>query len=406
MTNDMRPRQEDDNNLVLSPTDVFLYYSSNMNLEVERKKIHLKGTYCRGGDKPYSDFYYDSLHEPNNESIRLSIRVHGSLREKLRNGNFYTLGGFLVKREDKNRNREIGFKLLLTVSEIVEVRSASKESEARLKVLYEQLKIDEERNKIRKEKKLKKRISVEQLVEEKVFSREKISIALLCGMGETKAEGDIMGEIKKLPSAIQGLFEITKRPVSMNSVHDIAWSLKDLDSKRYDLICLSRGGGSKEEIDIFNDLELARNVVNLKTPFLATIGHGTDTPFVEEISDWKDPFNLQPVKIGELLRESAEMAFKKEGERNEQKEMARQREVIMKEKDAGLEFLKNERNMLVKEIGELKKGQVSSIDLKHEIEILRHERVGLERKIKTWLYIAVGLAIVGFIIGVVVSRLI
>lgn len=405
MTNDVKPGCTDNDSFVLSPLDIFLYYLSNTNLKVEQEKIHLKGIYCRGIDKPYSDFYYDSVHELNDESIRLSLKIHGTLREKLRNGNLYTLGGFLIRKEDKNRNREIGFKLLLNVSEIVEVQSESKESEARLKVLEEQLNKDAERNKIRKEKKLRNRISVEQIIENKVCLSQKISIALLCGMSETKAEGDIMGELKKLPITIQGFFEIIKRPVSMNSVLDIAWSLKDLDSKNYDLICLSRGGGSKDEIDIFNDLVLAKTVVNMKTPFLATIGHGTDTPFIEEISDWKDTFNLQPVKIGELLRESAEMALKKESEQNEQKEMARQYELIMKEKDAGLELVKNERNKLDKEIEEMKASQGSSINLKHEIEILKHERVNLESKIKTWLYIAIGLTIVGFIIGIAVSRI-
>ncbi len=329
----------------LTPLDIFFFYNCNTNLEVERRKINVKGIYSKGIDRPYGNFYFDIITDPNNESLHLSIKIHGNLREKLNHGNLYTFSGFLLKKEDMNRHREIGFKLLLNVSDIVDIEKTSEDSE-RIKALEERLKIDEERNKIRKEKKLKKEKSVEKMVERKVSFHEKISIALICGMSETKAEGDIMGEIKKLPTELQSLFEITKQPVSMNSVHDIAQSLKNLDSQGYNLICLSRGGGSKEEINIFNDLTLARTAVEIKTPFLATIGHGTDTPFIEEISDWKEPFNLQPVKIGEILRESAERASYKEIKQNEQKEIRMQYEKILKEKDNALELIKSERDKL------------------------------------------------------------
>ncbi len=394
--------QDDGGIITLSPLDIFHYYKSNTNTEFERKKIFLKGIYRKGTEKEYSGFYYDHLHDPNNESIYLSLKVQSSIRVKLGNGSLYTLGGFLLKTE--NKTREIGFKLLLNVSDIVEI-AASKESEERLKILEKRIKIDEERNKIRNEKRLKGCKSVEEIVERKVLSFEKISIALLCGATESKAEGDIAGELRKLPMAIQNLFSITKKPVSMNSLPDICQCLKDSDSNSYDLICLSRGGGSKEEIDMFNDLNLARTAISLRTPFLATIGHGTDTPFIEEVSDWKEPFNLQPVKIGELLRESAEYALKKESKENELKNIVRQYDDIIKKKDDVIRQKDYDYKVLVKE-RDAKNRDIESLKDERNRLVKFKETGAMGSLARKLVYIAIGMLIAGIIIGIMFSKIV
>ncbi len=54
------------------------------------------------------------------------------------------------------------------------------------------------------------------------------------------------------------------------------------DAVGHDVILLTRGGGSKEDLWAFNDEFLARTIHQLSTPIISAVGHETD----EGISDW------------------------------------------------------------------------------------------------------------------------
>jgi len=49
---------------------------------------------------------------------------------------------------------------------------------------------------------------------------------------------------------------------------------------RPDVIIVARGGGSSEDLDAFDDLELARDVARAPVPVIAAIGHAVDEPLV------------------------------------------------------------------------------------------------------------------------------
>jgi exodeoxyribonuclease VII large subunit len=54
---------------------------------------------------------------------------------------------------------------------------------------------------------------------------------------------------------------------------------------RVDVIILTRGGGSVEDLWAFNDKEVARAVVECPVPVVAAIGHETDTTIAELVAD-------------------------------------------------------------------------------------------------------------------------
>lgn len=67
-----------------------------------------------------------------------------------------------------------------------------------------------------------------------------------------------------------------------NSVPSIMKSLEKAVNQEYDVIVLTRGGGSLEDLKSFNDEDLARKIFNSPTPFLVGVGHEKD----ESISDF------------------------------------------------------------------------------------------------------------------------
>ncbi len=56
---------------------------------------------------------------------------------------------------------------------------------------------------------------------------------------------------------------------------------------RYDAIILTRGGGSLEDLSVFNNEEVARAFANSKVPTISAIGHERDVSIVDFVADCK-----------------------------------------------------------------------------------------------------------------------
>lgn len=59
--------------------------------------------------------------------------------------------------------------------------------------------------------------------------------------------------------------------------------------KKPEVLIIARGGGSVEDLMAFNDENLAYAVFNSKIPIVSAIGHETDTPLIDFVSDLRAP---------------------------------------------------------------------------------------------------------------------
>ena len=67
-------------------------------------------------------------------------------------------------------------------------------------------------------------------------------------------------------------------------------SLKKADNDRYgDVIIIARGGGSIEDLNCFNDEELARTIYDLHTPIVSGVGHENDYTICDFVCDDRAP---------------------------------------------------------------------------------------------------------------------
>jgi exodeoxyribonuclease VII large subunit len=96
-------------------------------------------------------------------------------------------------------------------------------------------------------------------------------------------------EVELLPSLVQG----------ETAAAQITSLLRQADaSGRYDVILLTRGGGSLEDLWAFNDEQLARAIAASNTPVVSAVGHETDFSLSDFAADLRAP---TPSVAAELL---------------------------------------------------------------------------------------------------------
>lgn len=80
--------------------------------------------------------------------------------------------------------------------------------------------------------------------------------------------------------------------------NEIVKALKDARKYDVDVIVIIRGGGSKMDLDIFNDYEIAKTICETKTPVLTGIGHESDEVVADLVAHQKF---ITPTAVGKYI---------------------------------------------------------------------------------------------------------
>lgn len=138
--------------------------------------------------------------------------------------------------------------------------------------------------------KLKEKLSLEGLFDEK-YKKKIPKYSINVGV-VTSDTGAAIEDIKRVAFLKNKLAIIEIIPTLMqgkNSLGSIVESLKIADSKNFDVIVLSRGGGDKVDMQVFNEELLVRTIFNLKTPLITGIGHEIDYFLADMVADLSRP---------------------------------------------------------------------------------------------------------------------
>ncbi len=110
------------------------------------------------------------------------------------------------------------------------------------------------------------------------------TVGLICGR-ESAAERDVVVNARRRWPAVR--FAIREVAVQGNrAVREVSAALRELDElDEVDVIIISRGGGSLEDLLPFSDEQLTRLVAGARTPIVSAIGHEVDTPLIDLAAD-------------------------------------------------------------------------------------------------------------------------
>ena len=136
-------------------------------------------------------------------------------------------------------------------------------------------------------------------------------VGLVCGR-ESAAMKDVVENARRRWPSIQ--FEIREVVVQGNTAAKaVASAVAELDAiTDVDVIVVTRGGGSVEDLLAFSDEFLIRTVSDCVTPLVSAIGHEQDAPLLDYVADFRastptdaarhivPDLNEEVAKIGEL----------------------------------------------------------------------------------------------------------
>ncbi len=109
-------------------------------------------------------------------------------------------------------------------------------------------------------------------------------VGLICGRNSA-AERDVVENARRRWPALR--FEIRQVPVQgTDAVGAVRSALEELDALGHvDVIVITRGGGSFEDLLPFSNEALVRAVSAARTPIVSAIGHDIDTPLLDFVAD-------------------------------------------------------------------------------------------------------------------------
>jgi exodeoxyribonuclease VII large subunit len=111
-------------------------------------------------------------------------------------------------------------------------------------------------------------------------------IGLICGRN-TDAEKDVVENAKRRwPSVKFEIREVTVQGAA--AVSEVSDALRELEAnKDVEVIIITRGGGSFEDLLPFSDEGLVRLAASCSTPVVSAIGHEKDAPLLDLVADYR-----------------------------------------------------------------------------------------------------------------------
>jgi exodeoxyribonuclease VII large subunit len=112
------------------------------------------------------------------------------------------------------------------------------------------------------------------------------TVGLICGRN-TDAEKDVVENARRRWPSVQ--FEIREVAVQgAAAVVEVSAALAELEANSdVDVIIITRGGGSFEDLLPFSDESLVRLAASCTTPIVSAIGHEKDSPLLDLVADYR-----------------------------------------------------------------------------------------------------------------------
>lgn len=166
----------------------------------------------------------------------------------------------------------------------------------------------------------------ENLAEEGLFDEDKkqpipkypTGVGIVTSSG-SDAEEDAINAIRSQHPDID-IYLCDSRVQGLAALEDLCNAITYLDAyKPVDVIVVTRGGGSEQDLHSFNTEGVARTIAQADTPVVSAIGHENDRPIVDDVADDRA---MTPTEVGSVVVPSKTQLLEGIRSRRERLELA------------------------------------------------------------------------------------
>jgi hypothetical protein len=283
-----------DENTPLTPDALTQLFANVYLTEAETKVLRVKGIYLDQQKEMYRDgFYYDKLKDKESGNT-LTLKVPKDEKKKLTHNTPYELEG-VIDRKLADVNKELGIQIYFRLLKIIGAEAQLDDT-----VTWDTLKLLRARF-------TKPYRNIDLIIRACYEQRRRPRVALIFGKSALTDADVLRSAGEKLSREAQPKrYELADEVINITNKVEIIDALRRLDaSNHYDLIAIFRGGG--QNLEVFDDIDVARAVLEMQTPLVTAVGHAKNTPLIESLADRAF---ITPTALGEYLKDTAEKALR------------------------------------------------------------------------------------------------
>jgi len=370
--------------IIYSPSAVLNIFNNSISLKQTQRIIQLRGIFVMGKGAFYNGSYYDSLRDESADA-QITLVVPALIRNELQHNKTVTINGYITRRVVNNASR---IEIQLTVTELVG-QTQNKYSDEELK-----------RIELQQAKASAGFRDVQSWIKEKILLEQPFRIAVIIGKTAI-IDSDIKHQLRESLA----FYRLDFQRINLSSETEIISTIRLLDENGVDIIVVSRGGG--ENLDIFNRVSIAEQVIKLRSVFITAIGHKDDVTLLQKVAD---KAFITPSELGQFLNDTYNHTIEEA-----QHSRAQLVESVTKQLTAGYQKEIDNLKEQVKNLEELKKQSSADMQRVYEEKIkginhvqqekheLYEQRIAeLRRKANiNWVAVIVAV-VVGLILGYLV----
>ncbi len=275
-----------ENTTIYTPTDILNIVKEH--LRTVNSLVVIEGVYHMTGTKAYNSgvWWYDEIKSQYDNS-KLKAMVPTGIREQIKQGDIVQLVGTVTKSVNDYDGK---IELMLRVSGLLgkKENSITEDDIKRLELLQK--------------KAMKGSKSVDTLLESILYSEERKPKVAMLFAESSITDKDFFSGVKEA----SGYIDFEEFRESFGNISSFSTQLKNIDEKSYDAICIVRGGGSG--LEVFDNIQMASQLMEVKTPTITAIGHEPDNPLLCKLSDRN--FGT-PSHLGHYFRDLVEAVTEK-----------------------------------------------------------------------------------------------
>jgi exodeoxyribonuclease VII large subunit len=250
-----------DSNKSVSVSTLLSLYANSLSSSMDGQLIVVEGFYSDNNNKLYGQYYYDEIISKEKKH-KITIQLTTALKSKLVSGKYFNFQGYINRGQtlDNDSRLKVFFRVTKILKHKEDVQLISKSEYDIVQARFE-----------------RDFPLISDILSDKIEQGKKPVLDVVTGVQSTSKD-DYLGQLPDY-----NYYEIRHHKCNLSTKDELLDFITSNDFSATDLLIILRGGGSG--LEVFNEIDLCKKMIELPVPFISGIGHDADKTLLEKVAD-------------------------------------------------------------------------------------------------------------------------